>query len=91
MNRRGFLFGGALGLGSGFLASVATASRPETALVPCTGLHEPVEGYLEQSAIMINTKDDPPRNLVPCKRCGALFAVPYVPRQRYTLVGTRLT
>lgn len=84
MNRRGFLFGGALGLGSGFVSAVAHSSRPDNprAMEPCTGQHEPVEGYFEHVAIAICTKDDAVRTLVPCKRCGVLFALPYTPKVR---------
>jgi hypothetical protein len=81
MNRRNFLsLGGLFGVGAGLAATVAQASRPTDprAMVSCDGAHEPVEGYISgDPAICIAHTDDPARTLVPCKRCSALFAIPW--------------
>jgi len=80
MNRRSFLsLGGLFGVGAGLAATVSHASRPTDprAMVSCEGAHEPVAAYIDgDPAICIGTTDDPARTLVPCKRCGALFALP---------------
>ena len=81
MNRRNFIsLGGLFGVGAGLAASVAQASRPTDSktMLSCEGAHEPVEQYFENSAICIANKDDASRTLVPCKKCGALFALHYV-------------
>lgn len=81
MNRRGFLsLGGLFGVGAGLVATVSNASRPTDprAMVACDGPHEPMMGYLVgDPAICIAHTDDPARTLVPCKRCGVLFAMPW--------------
>lgn len=83
MNRRSFLsLGGLFGVGAGMAASVAAASRPTGAktMLSCEGAHEPVEEYCgRKTAIAIAHNNDPVRALVPCKKCGALFALPQAP------------
>lgn len=83
MNRRSFLsLGGLFGVGAGLAASVAKASRPTDpkTMLSCEGEHEPIESYCgPQTAIAIGHVDDPIRALVPCKKCGALFALPHKP------------
>mgnify|MGYP001393468356 CR=1 FL=1 len=81
MNRRSFLsLGGLFGVGAGLVATAVQASRPTDpkTMLSCEGAHEPVEQYFENSAICIANKDDASRTLVPCKKCGALFALHYV-------------
>ena len=81
MNRRSFLsICGLFGVGAGLAATVSHASRPTDprAMVSCEGAHEPVADYIDgDPAICIATADDPARTLVPCKRCGALSAMPW--------------
>lgn len=81
MDRRSFLsLGGLFGVGAGLAATVTQASRPTDprTMLACEGAHEPVIDYIEgDPAICIATADDPMRTLVPCKRCGALFAMPW--------------
>ena len=95
MNRRSFLsLGGLFGVGAGLVTSVAQASRPTDprAMVSCEGAHEPVEEYFENSAISIANKDDAARTLVPCKKCGALFALHYKHENPWppTFINTRV-
>lgn len=78
MNRRSFLsLGGLFGVGAGLAATVTQASRPTDprTMLACEGAHEPVDNYFENAAICIANRNDNPRTLVPCKKCGALFAL----------------
>lgn len=81
MNRRSFLsLGGLFGVGAGLVTSVAQASRPTSprTMLSCDGEHEPVESYCgPHTALAIGHYDDPARALVPCRKCGALFALPH--------------
>lgn len=83
MNRRSFLsLGGLFGVGTGLVTSVAQASRPTSprTMLSCEGAHEPIESYCgPQTALVIGHYDDPGRALVPCRKCGALFALPRKP------------
>lgn len=83
MNRRSFLsLGGLFGVGAGLVTSVAQASRPTdpTTMLSCDGQHEPVLSYCgPRTALAIGHYDDDTRALVPCKKCGALFALPHKP------------
>lgn len=82
MNRRQFFFSGLFGVGAGLVATAAQASRPTSprTMLACTGAHEPVESYLSyNTALAIGHRDDPMRAVVPCKKCGALFALPHGP------------
>lgn len=76
MNRRSFILGGGLiGVLGAAAQAVAKAARPEKAMVGCKDHHEPADNYHEQPAIAIGHQGDTTRSLVPCKKCGALFAL----------------
>lgn len=78
MNRRSFLKGGGIfAVVGAAVALVKIESQPVGSMVPCQGSHEPVEAYTKTAAIQISHAAAPEgtRTLVPCRKCGALFAL----------------
>lgn len=76
MNRRSFIFGGGIVAVAGAVATVIIkASQPNDSVSLCKDLHEPLEIYKKQVAIAISNTDDPVRTIVPCAKCGVLFAL----------------
>lgn len=76
MNRRSFLLGGGLiGVAAAAVAATIKASQPEGSVAICKDSHEPIEIYKKQVAIAIGNTNEPSRALVPCAKCGVLFAL----------------
>jgi hypothetical protein len=58
------------------MAAVKQASQPEGSVSICKDSHIPHEGFVNAPAYgMMVTSEKGMRNLVPCKRCGVLFAL----------------
>lgn len=77
MNRRSFLLGGGIvAVAGAAIAAVKTASQPEGSVEICKDSHVPHEGFVAAPAYgMTVNSEKGMRNLVPCKRCGVLFAL----------------
>jgi hypothetical protein len=77
MNRRAFILGGGLiGVAGAAVAAAKQASQPEGSVSICKDSHVPHEGFVAAPAYgMTVTSEKGMRNLVPCKRCGVLFAL----------------
>jgi hypothetical protein len=77
MNRRGFVFGGAvLGVISAGVALAKEAARQPGTYSLCRDQHEPVQLYVDYPAFTMSNGEKDVRPLVPCRKCGVLFAVP---------------
>jgi anaerobic selenocysteine-containing dehydrogenase len=77
MNRRDFLLGGGLlGVVGAAIAAAKDAARPKGDVAICKGSHTPHEGFVNAPAYgMTLNSEKGVRNLIPCKRCGVLFAL----------------
>ncbi len=77
MNRRDFLLGGGLiGAIGATVAAAKEASRPEGDVAVCKDSHTPHEGFRNAPAYgMMVQGEEGMRKLIPCKRCGVLFAL----------------
>lgn len=76
MNRRSFLMGGGLiGAVTALVATAKEEARLHEELAPCEA-HVPDEDYLKAPAFAMTHVSSPEiKALVPCKKCGALFAL----------------
>jgi len=76
VNRRSFLMGGGLiGAVTALVATAKEEARPQEELAPCDG-HVPDAGYLNAPAFAMMHGSSPEKKaMVPCKKCGALFAL----------------
>lgn len=83
MNRRNFLLaGGLIGTVSAFVAATRKASQPEGSVKICNGAHQPQQAYIDRPAFAMSQMgqnderlQDTVRALVPCQKCGVLFAL----------------
>lgn len=88
MNRRNFLFGGGIiGVVVATFATVKRTSQPQGSVSICEGSHTPHEEFMKHPAYGMELAGKETQAIIPCKKCGMLFAMKTQHADRFGIVA----